>query len=236
MFDPITIGAALTTASTAFAGLKRAFQAGRDIESMTGDLSRWMSAVSDVEQKEKSAKNPPIFRKIFGSVEQEALEAFAAKKKLEEQRYELKTFIQFSHGHKAWDELLAMEGKIRKARQDQLYRQQEIKERIIEGIFIFILLATIVGFIWLVWYLKSIQEEEMEISMWMFWNVILTLVIAPAVWAFRGLIQEVKRIDILLNKTREEYVTRGELKDSTQAVMDALHRVEDKLDRVLSNR
>ena len=76
----------------------------------------------------------------------------------------------------------------------------------------------------------------MEISMWMFWNVILTLVIAPAVWAFRGLIQEVKRIDILLNKTREEYVTRSELRDATQAVMDALHRVEDKLDKVLSNR
>ena len=74
----------------------------------------------------------------------------------------------------------------------------------------------------------------MEISMWMFWNIILTLVIAPAVWAFRGLIQEIKRIDILLNKTREEYVTRGELKDSTHAVMEALHRVEDKLDRVLS--
>ena len=72
--------------------------------------------------------------------------------------------------------------------------------------------------------------------MWMFWNIILTLVIAPAVWAFRGLIQEVKRIDILLNKTREEYVTRSELRDSTQAVMDALHRVEDKLDKVLSNR
>ena len=70
----------------------------------------------------------------------------------------------------------------------------------------------------------------------MFWNIILTLVIAPAVWAFRGLIQEVKRIDILLNKTREEYVTRSELRDSTQAVMDALHRVEDKLDKVLSNR
>jgi hypothetical protein len=74
----------------------------------------------------------------------------------------------------------------------------------------------------------------MEISAWMFWNIILTLVIAPAVWAFRGLIQEVKRIDILLNKTREEYITRVELRDSTQAVMEALHRVEDKLDRVLS--
>jgi hypothetical protein len=74
----------------------------------------------------------------------------------------------------------------------------------------------------------------MEISMWMFWNIILTLVIAPAVWAFRGLIQEVKRVDILLNKTREEYVTRREMRDGMTNVMDALHRVEDKLDRALS--
>tara|TARA_X000001382_G_scaffold28389_2_gene18117 strand:+ start:1846 stop:2322 length:477 start_codon:yes stop_codon:yes gene_type:complete len=157
MFDPITIGAALTTASTAFAGLKKAFQAGRDIESMTGDLSKWMGAVSDIDQKHKSTKKPPIFRKVFGSVEQEALEAFAAKKKLAEQRYELEQFIKFSHGHKAWEELLGMEGKIRKARQEQLYRQQEIKDRIIEIVFIFILLCTIVGFIWVVWYLKEIQ-------------------------------------------------------------------------------
>ena len=74
----------------------------------------------------------------------------------------------------------------------------------------------------------------MEISMWMFWNIILTLVIAPAVWAFRGLIQEVKRIDILLNKTREEYVTRKEMRDDLSQVMDALHRLEDKLDKVFS--
>ena len=74
----------------------------------------------------------------------------------------------------------------------------------------------------------------MEISMWMFWNIILTLVIAPAVWAFRGLIQEVKRIYILLNKTREEYATRKELRDDLTQVMDALHRLEDKLDKVLS--
>ena len=74
----------------------------------------------------------------------------------------------------------------------------------------------------------------MESSMWMFWNIILTLVIAPAVWAFRGLVQEVKRIDILINKTREEYATRKELRDDLTQVMDALHRLEDKLDKVLS--
>ena len=74
----------------------------------------------------------------------------------------------------------------------------------------------------------------MEISAWMFWNIILTLVIAPAVWAFRGLVQEVKRIDILINKTREEYASRSEVKQEMHGVMEALHRLEDKLDRVLS--
>jgi hypothetical protein len=74
----------------------------------------------------------------------------------------------------------------------------------------------------------------MEIDPVIFWNVILTLVIAPAIWTFRNMMIEVKRIDILLNRTREEYASRAELKDEMQNVMDALHRVEDKLDRVLS--
>tara|TARA_R100000426_G_scaffold87360_2_gene71752 strand:+ start:139 stop:369 length:231 start_codon:yes stop_codon:yes gene_type:complete len=74
----------------------------------------------------------------------------------------------------------------------------------------------------------------MEINPILFWNVILTLVLAPAFWAFRNLLNEVKRIDILLNRTREDYVTRNEMRDDMKVVVDALHRVEDKLDRVLS--
>ena len=74
----------------------------------------------------------------------------------------------------------------------------------------------------------------MEIDPVIFWNVSLTLVIAPAIWTFRNMMIEVKRIDILLNRTREDYASRAELKDEMQHLMDALHRVEDKLDRVLS--
>ena len=74
----------------------------------------------------------------------------------------------------------------------------------------------------------------MEIDPVIFWNVILTLGIAPAIWTFRNMMIQVKRIDILLNRTREDYASRAELKDEMQHLMDALHRVEDKLDRVLS--
>ncbi len=68
----------------------------------------------------------------------------------------------------------------------------------------------------------------------MFWNLLLTLVIAPALWTFRNMMLEVKRLDILLNKTREEYASRAEVKLEMHGVMEALHRLEDKLDRVLS--
>jgi hypothetical protein len=40
-----------------------------------------------------------------------------------------------------------------------------------------------------------------EISPVIFWNVVLTLVIGPAIWMFRNLLAEVKRIDILLNRS-----------------------------------
>ena len=74
----------------------------------------------------------------------------------------------------------------------------------------------------------------MELSSMMFWNIILTLVIAPALWMFRNQMSEIKRIDILMNRTREEYVTRTEVREDMSRVMEALHRVEDKLDRALN--
>lgn len=73
----------------------------------------------------------------------------------------------------------------------------------------------------------------MEITPILFWNMVLTLVIAPALWTFRSLMAEVKRIDILLNRTREDYATKEELNTDVSRVLEALHRVEDKLDRAL---
>ena len=85
-----------------------------------------------------------MFRKVFGvgTVEQEAIEAFAAKKKLEEQRYELQQFIKFTHGTAAWDELLRMEGQIRKRRQQEIYDKKIFREKVI-GIVVLIVVLTI---------------------------------------------------------------------------------------------
>ena len=116
---------------------------------MSGDIGRWMGAVSDVDNAEKQAKNPPLFKKLMyaSSIEQTALEAFAAKKKLAQQRQELKVFLNMTFGPNAYSELLAMEGKIRKDRQKLIYERQELRQQIVSIVGIVLLCASIFGLI-----------------------------------------------------------------------------------------
>lgn len=53
-----------------------------------------------------------------------------------------------------------------------------------------------------------------------------------AFWAIR-MSNEAQRIGILLNRTREEYATKLELRDDMREVRDSLHRLEEKIDRML---
>lgn len=147
--DPLTVGAAISTATAAFNGIKQAFNAGRDLEAMAGDLSRWMGAVSDIDHIHKSSKSPSMLKKMFAaqSVEQEAIESFAAKKKLQQQRDDLKTYIMFTQGTKAWEELLQTEANIRKQRKKLIYEAKQRREYIINVILITLGSATIVAMV-----------------------------------------------------------------------------------------
>ena len=145
----IEIVAAVSAASGAFNAIKQGFAAGREIESMAGDLSRWMGAVSDIKKADEYNKKPPIFKKLFnaGSVEEEAMQIFMAKKKAEDMRNELKQIISFTRGPSAWEELLRTEADIRKKRQQAIYDQQERRKQILEWIAITILVLVVGGFI-----------------------------------------------------------------------------------------
>ena len=64
-------------------------------------------------------------------------------------------------------------------------------------------------------------------------DTLIGIVVIGGAWFLSNMAKEQKRIEILLNRTREEYVTRSEVREDMSRVMEALHRVEDKLDRVL---
>jgi hypothetical protein len=167
--DPVTISLAMGVASKAFDAIKKGFAVGRDIEQMSGDIGRWMGAVSDVDNAEKQAKNPPLFGKLFkaGSIEEAALSAYAAKKKLEEQRYELKMFLNMTYGPQAYNDLLAMEGQIRKERQQTIYKQQQMRRQIGEAIAWLVVVSIVGGFVVLVagvWMKKARAENFIQMT------------------------------------------------------------------------
>ena len=98
---------------------------------MSSQLTQWAGHMSDLGQAEKQVKNPPWWKTLGGSVEAEAMEVFAAKRKAEQMRKELKDYISFTMGPSAWDELVATEAKIRKQKKEQEYRKAEMQEAII---------------------------------------------------------------------------------------------------------
>ena len=118
--DPIS---ALAVAQTAYAAIRKGFQVGKEVESMAGDLGRWMGAINTVKNGHEKAK-----KRKFGSVEEEALETFAAKKKAEAMEHELRTFINMNYGPNAWQEVIRVQANIRKQRALEIERQKENKK------------------------------------------------------------------------------------------------------------
>jgi len=137
--DPVT-GIAL--ASTAYKAICTAFQHGREIEQMAGDLGRWMQGINAVKESHSKAKGRRI-----GSVEEEALETFATMKKAEQMENELRNFITGHYGMNAWQQIIKIQADIRiRQRQEKIEaarRQEEIFEYILIGVSVFVVAIVI---------------------------------------------------------------------------------------------
>ena len=133
MIDPIS---AIGMATAAYRGIKSAIDTGKELHDMAGTLSQWSTAMSDLDFSHKQAQNPPMFKKLFGAsqIEQNALEIWGHKQKAKEMREEMKTHISFYYGPSAWDEIVRMEGQMRKKRAAEVYAAEERKQMILEWI------------------------------------------------------------------------------------------------------
>jgi cell division septum initiation protein DivIVA len=153
--DPVTL---ISVASTAYSALKKGIAMGKELQDMGSQLSQWAGALSDLDFLEKKAKDPPLWKSFSGSAQQEAVEIFAAKRKAQAMRDELRQFIQYSYGQSAWDELVSIEARVRKDRAAHAHRQAELKEAILTwtlGILLFLSgVGMLVFFAWLVYAYK----------------------------------------------------------------------------------
>ena len=123
--DPIS---AIAVATTAYSAIKKGFSVGREIESMSKDLGRWMGAIQDVKEGHNNKKG-----RSFGSVEEESLETFAALKKAQQMEDELRTFVNMNYGPNAWNEVIRLQANIRLKKKKVTEEAEQKKKDLIEN-------------------------------------------------------------------------------------------------------
>ena len=144
MIDPVT---AIAGATKAFTMVKAMVEAGKSAEDTMMQIGKWYGHASDVMYAEKKVKNVNPFKRVVfsGSVQQEAMQAFAAKKKMEAQQKELLSIIGMVYGKEGLQEFRDMRKQIARERADTIYRQQEAKEQMLAGLLVLVAIAIVVG-------------------------------------------------------------------------------------------
>jgi len=129
--DPLSL---VAMASTTFKGLQILVSKGAEIEHVAKKLGHWYTLVSDINQAEREAENPPLFKKMFDgpSVEEQALNAVIAKKKIEEQNKQIRELIMYAYGEETYREMLHMRKDIRAKRDKLVYKQRRRQKRMLD--------------------------------------------------------------------------------------------------------
>jgi hypothetical protein len=143
MLDPVS---ALAIATSAYNVIKRGIEMGRELEDLSGQLGTWFGAVADVKSAEEEAKDPPLFKKLVssGSVEQQALQALIARKKIEQQERELRELIVWRWGTEEYTAMMRDRARIKDTRAKAIQNQRRKMRKFIANV---LTIGAIVGLI-----------------------------------------------------------------------------------------
>ena len=154
MIDPLT---ALSVASTAVGQMRQLINAGRDTSQA---MTKFAGAWADLNEAERRAKNPPWYKSFGSGMERQAAEAFAAKKKAEALKKELESMIQYVHGPTGLKEYKEILRDMREQKRKHEFRQQEIKQAIVEWTFGIVAFALTFGLVAIFVYLVGKQQGK----------------------------------------------------------------------------
>tara|TARA_A100001015_G_C14800994_1_gene636947 strand:- start:339 stop:812 length:474 start_codon:yes stop_codon:yes gene_type:complete len=129
--DPLSL---VAIASSTFKGIQVLVGKGAEIEQVAQKLGHWYGLVSDIKEAEKEAESPPLFKKMFdgNSVEEQALNAVIAKKKIEEQEKQVRELIVWAYGRETYKEMMDMRRDIRAKRERMIYKQRRRQKRMLD--------------------------------------------------------------------------------------------------------
>ena len=116
---------------------------------MTKQLSKWYGAVSDFNYADKEVNSAGGVSKLLmkGSIEQMALDITMNKQKILEQEKDLRILIQYTYGQNVYNEMIELRRKLRKQREDEVYRKREFRRQVIEFFAVLLLIIVLAAFI-----------------------------------------------------------------------------------------
>ena len=133
MLDPVSITAAYTA-------VKKGIEVGKDITQLMSEIGSLWTAIEEVEtgyRKEKQKKQ---------SVEEEALDLFAAKCAAKDAEENLRNIVIATRGFNAWNEMMRMRVDLRKKRKAIAAQKAQEKKELLETIAIIgaVLIASLI--------------------------------------------------------------------------------------------
>ena len=133
--DPLSL---IAMASTTFKGIQTLVNQGAEIERVAQKLGSWYSFAADIKQAESEASSPGAFKRLFQgqSVEQQALDSLVASRKLAEMEKQVRELIVWTYGVEAYQEMIMLRRKIKKQREDAIYKQRKRKQRLLDALII----------------------------------------------------------------------------------------------------
>ena len=130
----LEVAAAISMANAAFNGIKKAVEAGREIEDITGYFGKFFDAKDKVYEARQIAENQPVVNKLFSgsSVEAQALEATAAKYKMEQLEKDLREYLIWSGQGAFYEDMMMERRRIKQARAAEAKRKAENRKFLID--------------------------------------------------------------------------------------------------------
>jgi len=126
----LEVAAAISMANAAFNGIKKAVEAGREIEDVAGYFGKFFDAKDQITEASQYSNNQPIIKKLFSgsSVEAQALEITSARYKAIQLEKELREFLIYSGQGAFYEDMMIERRRIRQARAAEAKRKAENKK------------------------------------------------------------------------------------------------------------
>ena len=150
MIDPVT---AFGVAVTAFNTVQKLVKAGKEIESVAGQLGKWYSAVQSFNESAAKKENDLKKGKFLGkgSIEQEALDIIVHRQQLKKMEYELYILIAGVYGQEAYQSMMAERVKIKRQREQAVKAAKKRKQEIIANGFYLTAIVFLLVLCYYVW-------------------------------------------------------------------------------------